>query len=284
MLFSALLLAVTAQFSAPNHSVTLPAEYTSEHMPFIRVVVHGTSRPLWFVIDSGSSYTFLDQRVVKELGLKTHGSGTITGAGAGKIPVTFVEDVTFDMPGFSSAHNQVRVTDLSGLPSIIGHPIDGFFGYDLLATTVVTMNPHLSRITVTDPARFSYQGKGVVLPLRFGGKSGRWIFVPATITVAGNPPEKTEVMVDSGSADAVNHPLLRKSKKPLRKIETGNGLGNPLPGVLGEVESLQLGGYVLWHLSASCCGAAIDRLIGQGVLGQFVTTFDYQRSRLILER
>jgi hypothetical protein len=280
---AALLLAVVSRYPAGVHHARIAAEYAGT-APFIRVTVQGSARPLWFTIDSGSPYTFIDQHVAKELGLHMHKAAPINGAGSGSVNVQGVDRVTFEMPGFTTSGHEVRVADLSGLPALFDHPIDGFFGYDLLASSVVSMNPRLRMITFTDPARFHYTGRGVSLPIRFGGKSGKWIFVPGRIKVAGNREADTELMVDSGSTDAVNHPLLRKSTAPLRQINTGNGLGSPLPGVAGDVEWIRLGGYTLRGLPASCCGAVIDRLIGQGVLSQFVTTFDYARKRLILER
>ena len=282
-MITALLLAVISRFPAGVHRAEVVAEY-ARSAPFIRVTLQGSPRPLWFTIDSGSPYTFIDQRVAQELGLRVHGATTITGAGAGSVTVQAVDGVTFEMRGFTTSGHEVRVADLSGLPPLFDHPIDGFFGYDLLASTVVTMNPRATTVTFVDPAQFHYRGRGISLPIRFGGKSGKWIFISGTIKVAGNRQAATEFMVDSGSTDAVNHRLLRKSTAPLRQINTGNGLGSPLPGVAGDIEWIRLGSYTLRDLPASCCGAAIDRLIGQGVLSHFITTFDYAHKRLIIER
>lgn len=256
------------------------AQY-ADGAPFIQVKLKGSPRLLWFTIDSGSPFTFIDEKVAREIGLRPRAAESITGAGAGAVETKVVDDLKFEEPPLATS---VRIADLSGLPALFNHPIDGFFGYDLLAAHVIVMNPRAKTVAFIDPKRFRYRGHGVILPFRFGGKRGKWIFVKGRLKVPGNPAEDTEFMVDSGSIDAVNHPLLRKSTAPLRRINTGSGLGTPFPGVAGTVEWVRFGDYVLHDVDASCCGAAVDRLIGQGVLSRFTTTYDYARKRLILER
>jgi hypothetical protein len=258
----------------------ISTEPASEHAPFFRVTIERTSRPLWFTVDTGSPYTFLDKRVAAELGLPVTGAGTIGGAGAGRIDIQLVKNVTFRIGGVASPNYDVRVADLSGLPALFDHPIDGFFGYDFMIRDVVTFDPDHNTMTLGGDARI----KGVALPIRFGGKHGRWIYIPGTVKIAGNPAETSDLLVDFGSTDALNHPLLRKSTAPLRQIQTGNGLGTPIPGVVGEAEWLRLGDYTLHNVHASCCGASpgTERMIGQAVLSRFVISFDYARKRMIL--
>ena len=262
----------------------MPTEIASD-APFFKVTI-GHSRPLWFTIDTGSPYTFLDAATAKELGLRPEGEGSVTGAGAGEVKLQFLESVDFDLGVMRSRQHRVRVADLSGLPALFGHPIDGFFGYDLLEKTVVTMDPSAKEIVFTDPAHFRAPRHATALPIRFGGKHGRWIYVPGMVKVPGVPAATTEFLVDSGSTDALNHPLLRKSTGALRQINSGNGLGTPIPGVAGRVEWIKLGPYQLDDLPASCCGASpgTESLIGQGTLRFFVSTFDYSRKKMFIER
>ena len=248
------------------------------------MTIEGTRRPLWFTIDTGSSYTFLDEGVANELGLKPAGTSSVHGAGGGEVSVKLLENVAFRMPGLVASGFGVRLTNLQGLG--FSHRIDGFFGYDLLAKLVVTSDVDRRRITFTDPSAFRYEGSGAILPLRFGGKRGRWIYIRGTVKVPGNPAEESEFFVDSGSQDAVDTPLLRKSTGPLREITTGQGLGASGPaGVTGQVEWLRLGPFEIRNAPSACCGTleGTERMIGQAVLGRFRATFDYERKRLILE-
>src|ERR1700759_184691 len=57
---------------------------------YLPVTVNG-SRPLRFFLDGGSSSCVIDPMVVKELHIKSGGSGIIHGAGSGEIHVTYTD-------------------------------------------------------------------------------------------------------------------------------------------------------------------------------------------------
>ncbi|HWW60861.1 MAG TPA: retropepsin-like aspartic protease [Thermoanaerobaculia bacterium] len=273
---------VVAKFERPR--VVMHADVV-EGMAFFRVRVAGKEKPLWFLVDTGSSYTLLDPRAVAALGLRPTASGTIGGAGSGRVPVDIIDGVTFTMPGLTTSPHRVRVADLRGVEENLNHPIDGFFGYDFLMHVVTTIDTRRGEVRFADPARFRYAGRGEILPIRFGGKSGRWIYIPATIKVPGVPAERSEFLVDSGSTDDANHPLISRSTGPLRETRTGVGLGTASTGVIGNIEWLHLGKLEVRDAVSSCCGAAegTERQLGQGVLSRFVVTYDYVRKRVIVE-
>jgi hypothetical protein len=273
---------VTLRWDGPGRSAVIEAEAAGANL-FFEVKVRGHEKPLWFTIDTGSSYTFLDARAAAELKLETAGSSTVHGAGGGAVPVVLARGVAFVIPGLETSGHEVRITDLSGLEGQFGHRVDGFFGYDFLRALTVTIDPDRARVTVADPAVFRHAGAGEVLPLRFGGRTGRWIYVPGTIKVPGHPPERSDFFVDSGSGDAVNHPLIRKSTGPLRETRTGVGLGDAGSGVIGRIEWFRLGRFRLEGAPSVCCGApGTEAQIGSAVLSRFVVTYDYVRKRLIV--
>lgn len=276
--------AVTVTFAGGAAAAEVPVEMAGE-MPFVRVRIAGHERPLWFVVDTGAPASFLDRRTAAELGLTVTGGDTVGGVGAGRVPVAFVEGVSFLLPGVTSADHRVRVLDLAGVAEQLGHPFDGFVGHDLLSRVVLTIDPDRRRLVIADPARFRYQGAGEVLPIRFGGKHGKWIYVPAIVEVPGHAPLATELLVDTGSSDEVNHPLLRRSTAPLRQIRAGVGLGAPVTGVAGRLTRVRLGRFELRDVPSSCCAAAegAEAQLGQGALSRFVATYDYPRRRMILE-
>ncbi len=99
----------------------------------------------------------------------------------------------------------------------------------------------------------------------------------------GNPPEDSLFLVDSGSQDAVDHPLIAKSPEA-RPVEAGVGLGTRTLGFFGRVERLQLGEIELHGLYGVAGGEGLgSRLIGGQVLSRFKVTLDYPRKRMILE-
>lgn len=241
-------------------------------MPIFQVRVGG--KPLWMLIDTGSPYTFLDTR----LGLTATRKDTVRGAGGGEVPVSIVDEVAFDIGGMTEKL-EVRLTDLSALEPLFGHRIDGFFGYELLARHVITSEP--GRVIFDDDE----VRKGAILPIRFGGRTDRWIYVPATIKVAGQPEVEAQFFVDSGSMDGANHPVLRKATSPLRTTGTGRGLGSGGgAGVAGRAEWVKLGPYVVHDVPSSCCGPlpGTEAQLGQAVLGRFVVTYDYAKKQMIV--
>ena len=171
-------------------------------------------------------------------------------------------------------HIEMRAGDLSTASKMWGHKVDGVIGYDLLCRTAVTIDYDAGRLTLTHPAIFQYAGNGTSLKLNI--RHG-WSFVEGTIKVAGRPAVIDTFMIDSGSPDAVNHPIIRDSKGPLRKVGTAT--------VLGPNEWFQIGKYTVGSTQSACC-SSIDnnRQIGAEVLSRFHVTFDYPHKRLILER
>ena len=101
----------------------------------------------------------------------------------------------------------------------------------------------------------------------------------------GVEPQTEEYFVDSESGDAVDDPAIRKTTGPVRKVQTGVGLGQPGEGVIGRTLYLQLGSYRLDAPTDACCSSVPDhkRMIGTEVLKRFTVILDYTHSRMILE-
>jgi predicted aspartyl protease len=273
----ALLLPILLVLGACSHAVRTTA---AGELQLFEVHTGGTT--LWFLIDSGSSYTFLDARAAERLHLATHPGTAVRGAGGGAVPTQVVDRMTFRIDGLQLTMDDVRITDLSAIAAMIGHPLDGFFGYPLLAQFAVTFDPDAQKITFARSARVG--PKDVAVPIRFGGTNRRWIYVPASVKFAGVEEVTSEFFVDSGSSDAVNHPLLRQSSGPLRTISVGNGLGAAGgEGVAGRAEQLRFGTLVARDLPSNCCGTlpGTERQLGAGALSRFIVTFDYPHARMI---
>jgi len=75
-------------------------------MIFVPVRING-SKPLSFVLDSGSTRTLIDRHVASTLGLKASGTGSLQGAGSGRIPVEFIHDVSIALPGLESTRIRI---------------------------------------------------------------------------------------------------------------------------------------------------------------------------------
>ena len=251
--------------------------------PLIEVKLNDNPRPLFFSIDSGSSATYLSRATARQLHLSPSGSDTVHGAGSGTVTVRHLHDVRFHLPGVTTLHTEINTADLGGI-EVGGHRLDGFFGFDFIRRFVITIDYDAKRVTLTDPERFVYNGRGEVLPIDFHGK---WPFVPGTIKVPGVAPEKSLFLVDTGSGDAVNHPLIKQSKGRLVATRTGVGLGKPGEGVMGNIEYVHFGNLELRDAPSVCCGGNrelnVHGHIGNDALRRFKVILDYSRDRIILE-
>jgi hypothetical protein len=230
---------------------------------------------LWFVLDSGASRTLLDAAAARRLGIRATESSTIGGAGAGRVPVELAKDQALRIGAAALSKIDFRLLDLSTLTPAFGRRVDGVVGYDLLCHTAVTIDYAAKTLTIGDRTP-----RGDPLPLTF---SGGWSFVEGTIKVPGNAPVTDRFLVDTGSQDAVDHPIIEKSTGPLRHTQSGNGLGAATAGVVGPTEWFRIGRFTIGSTTSSCCGnPETSRLIGAAVLSRFRVTLDYPRRQLYL--
>ncbi len=134
---------------------------------------------------------------------------------------------------------------------------------------------------IEDPSPFKYTGPGTTIPIEFKGPLP---YIRAKIQVPGSPPIEDLFLVDSGSQDEVDHPLIAKSSVGTQPTAGGIGLGTPSRARLGRVELLKLGPFEIGGATGVATEAGLgSKLIGGGVLSRFKVVFDYQRERIILE-
>jgi len=265
-------------FDSSESQAVIPVE-VSRNGIFFRVKVNG-SGPLWFSLDSGAGTNYIDRGAARKLGLPPGEKAYVHGAGAGEVEVERITGITFEMPGLRSRDHQVNVVDLEPVQALWGRRLDGFFGHDFLIRFLVTIDYGARLLTVADPNVHSYEGPASPIPLEF---NRRVPFVRGTIEVAGNPPLDDLFLVDSGSQDFVDHPLIGKSSAGASTIETGVGLGTPVPGFLGKVDRFQLAEFEIRDVVGVAGGSGLgSRLIGGGVLSMFTVVFDYPNARMFL--
>jgi len=274
---------VALTFAALSYSLGANA---AEPIPFTRagdlVVLEAKlngSRPLAFVLDTGAAHMVVDSRIARELAMPENGESTIGGAGAGRIPFKKIERVSFALGALAAADYEFVSADLSGLTSIIGRQIHGIIGYAFFAHEIVTIDYARNQIELRDAAS-EVKSAGEALPIRI--EKG-WVFVRGTLRVAGLPEVTDEFLIDSGSNDAVDHPIAATARERAA-VRSGNGLGAPVDGVLATAKSLRLGSHELRNLRVSAGGGneQTNRLIGGAVLSRFKVTFDYPHQRVFL--
>jgi len=229
------------------------------------------STALSFVLDTGSTRMLIDRRIARDLGLRTSGTGTLQGAGAGQIPIEFIQDISLDLPGVKSAGYEFSTADLQSLQESVGTKVDGILGYEFFRRFVVTIDYERKELIVTRPDAFHSGEAAQALPIELKNK---WAFVKAEIALPGPVTVQDSFLIDSGSSDAVDHPIVMKLES--RKSTTsGVGLGSPVEGATAQATALRLGRYEVKGPTVACCGGAeaTSKLVGSDVLRFFTVNF-----------
>jgi hypothetical protein len=102
---------------AIGDQTSFPIEFR-QGMIFVPVRING-SRPLSFMLDTGSTQMLVDRALANGLGLKPTGQGSLQGAGAGRIP-----NVDLGCPGLKSRGYEFSTADLQSLEASIGVKVD----------------------------------------------------------------------------------------------------------------------------------------------------------------
>ena len=218
-------------------TLSVPFEFAGDEI-FVPVQVNG-SEPMWFAVDSAASAMVLDSAVAGRLGL-TGEKGEGHGAGAGPVAHVKLGRVSLRVGDLPVAPYTMIAIDLRGPAKSVGHVMDGLIGYEFFSKYAVAIDYRKHRLTMTTPDEFRAPKNYTALPLVIDHKLP---FVEAEIKVPGVAAAKGRFLIDSGSADAVDHPLIRQSKGEVRKTLTGNGLGSPIEGYIGRAEYFKLGPY-----------------------------------------
>lgn len=251
--------------------LSIPFELVSNTI-LIRVGING-SAPTWFVLDSGASACVVDSALAAKLGLKAEGERQGTGAGKGTVKISFLKALTYNLPGVDVPIDESYVIDLSGQPALLGRDVGGILGYSFLSRYVVDVDFDARVLTIYAPDQ--YQAKGESIPFRLVKHTP---YIHAKVAVAGRPPVDLEVLVDSGSQDAIDVDLLGESPERLEVIG-GVGLGQEFRTVLARADSVQIGSFVLPHPFGATGGVS---LIGNEILRRFHVAFDYPHEKIFL--
>jgi hypothetical protein len=270
-------LTIKTIFAAGSES-RFPIEFR-QGMILVPVRLNG-SRPLSFALDTGSTRMLVDRTLAKSLGLKPSGQGSLQGAGTGRIPIEFVPNVGIAFPGLESTGYEFSTADLQPLEASLGVNVDGILGYELFRRFVVTIDYELKTLTLTLPEAFHSGESAQALAIEFRDK---WAFVKGALVLPGPVTVEDSFLIDSGSGDAVDHPIVMKLQSRTQ-TQSGIGLGNAVQGATAQARSFQLGRYTLPNPTVSCCGATDEtsKLIGNDVLKFFTVTFDYPSARILI--
>jgi len=280
----------------PASQVSIPFT-TEDNEITLRVSVNG--HPLRLLLDSGAGGSFVTGQAAQAAGLTT--AGSLPSLGYGGTSLTgLAAEATVEIGGAvrlsREALHVIRDPNVAKLLSDRAQ-VDGALGYEVFSRFTVRIDYARKLVTLSDPdtAPPPAAPGSVSLPLKLEAR------VPTVqASVDGRAPAR--FLVDTGDAGGLNlyaqyarsSGLLPRSDDPRAQTRAGIGVGGILTETITPGHTLALGTAgrgktTLRDVSlATSTGPGISRLsaraggIGNLVLGRFVATFDYARSRLTL--
>jgi hypothetical protein len=261
---------------------------------FIPVQVNN-SEPLWFVLDSGSSSTLLNKRVVNTLKLKVEGTGEAEGAGEGKDRALLASGVTLKLSGIRLTNQQLPAIDFKELEAALGRKIDGLLGYDFIRHFVVEVDYEARLIKIHNAAKYRYRGRGESLAITTEDGHPH---VRLKFTLPAREPLEGKFIVDGGAGGATMEfavPFIQAHKlldtvQPMDS-HSAAGIGGRVNIRYGRGKSIRLGRFLLENpvvgFPQANKGAFANRkiagLIGAKLLSRFTVIYDDRRHRIIFE-
>ena len=268
---------------------TLPFEVIDNRV-FVDVRLNGKG-PFHFILDTGAE-AHLSDGVARQLGLQVKDAGEGQGVGATKQHFGRAQLAEFQIGSLSLKDVEFAVTSFADTPQVFGtRPVDGFIGGPVFERMTVKQDYVHHLLAFIRPDRFNYSGSGTIL--RFERPQQ----IPVVEAKLDGITGKFGVDTGARSALLLYGPFCeqnRLAEKYGAKLEgvTGWGIGGPVRSLLARATELTLDATSVHdpviRLSTQKSGLTLSSgmagLIGPDVLSHYDVTFDYRRSRIILER
>jgi hypothetical protein len=157
---------------------------------------------------------------------------------------------------------------------------------------VVDINFDEMMMTLIEPDKFEYTGKGVAVPWRPMG-FGPWS-IPATMNLADGREVSLDFMMDLGYNDQLHISQTGPHSLTAPEGSTPVSLGMNIQrtetrGMSGTIPVVRIGGYGVKNVKAGFVNkdqsdeTSSEAMVGLGLLSRFNLVFDYTRQRLFVE-
>ncbi|TBW27564.1 aspartyl protease family protein [Gramella sp. KN1008] len=274
------------KFELVNDLVIIPVEVNGQELSFL--------------LDTGVNSTILFS-FPSEDSLRVNNPVTVylKGMGVGK-----------PLRALKSNHNTIKVGeatskdhsiyiiegDLFSISNRLGFPLNGILGYDFFKDFVVEFNYKRKFMRVFNKDEYEYDRcrKCVELPLKFYKNKP---YINAQVSIEGESPRQVDLLVDSGSGDALW--LFSDEEKgiylPERSFEDflGFGISGSVYGHRSRIKMISLDKYELEDVTVSYPDSLSlesvtsleerDGSLGAQVLKRFHSVFDYSGKTLRLK-
>jgi hypothetical protein len=280
--------------AAPEPFARIPLEITGDHA-FVEVELAGGR--LTFAFDSGAGGVALNEATARRLGIAATGEGSAIGAaGARRVPL--VGGLSLRLGKLRLEGITAALVALDHLEEVIGRPVDGIVGRDVLRGRVVLLDHDREVLEVHDRATFPFMDWGSACPLRATGP----IEIEAAIELSSGESLSGRFHVDSGARAylVLNSAFGEAHALDGRVGPTYTRAGRALTGVstvdrVGRVAGVRFCGYrfpspqgaPVPAVLSGATGGVLARpgsggLIGNAILRRFNIVFDLDRHRMYL--
>lgn len=276
------------RFDSDSHLARIPIEIRIAHI-FFRGHLNDSSA-VWLSIDTGAYGNVIDEEYARALGVPLLGRQRIFGA-AGSTESARVRGLSIGLPGVRVENQSFTTTPLQFLSPATGLDVKAILGYDIFSRFIVEIDYAGGQMRLHDPARYRYRGRGTSIPITLRDNHP---YVRAQIKMPDGSMVEGEFVIDAGSGStlmlapdfASAHGLPQSLERKLQG--RGTGVGGELRTQAARLPGLRLGPYqvddpVVSFPNAEITAPGTAGNIGGGLLRRFVVTFDYRRTRMILE-
>lgn len=267
-------------------STSVPFQLANNHI-FVEVKLAG--RAVTLLCDTGG-LNVVTPELARELGLEVRGHLEGRGVGEKKVDVGIAQIARVEIGGAFLENQTFYVIPLDPLSAVEGRAAPGIIGYELFRRLVARIDYERSQLTLHDPARFTYQGDGVSVPIAFDDHTPR---IEAELDgIRGwydlDTGARSSLVLAGPFVEAHG---LRTKYGPRFRAVTGWGVGGPSRADLARAHSFKLAGFDVREpvtlLSTQKAGsfAATDIAgnIGGGILKRFNLVLDYENARIVFE-
>jgi hypothetical protein len=275
------------RFASGKTSTTVPFELLNNHI-YVQVKLNGQG-PFRLLCDTGGA-NIVTPELAQRLGLKTEGALQGRGVGEKSEDVALTKIDSVQVGDVTVASQVFAVYPLGAFSSAEGVDASGLIGYEVFKRFAVRLDYEKGLLTFTEPAAFTYTGKGVAVPFKFNAH------IPQVEGAIDGIPGRFDIDTGSRASLDILAPFAeehRLNERYAAKIEgvTGWGVGGAARSRITRAKELRLGDVKIaspvTELSLQKEGAFVDPYVagnvGAGVLKRFNITFDYRNQQLFFE-
>lgn len=265
----------------------IPVEIPITNQIYVQAKINN-SEPLWFLLDTGSTWTFLDATKARELNIASEGNRTVETGQVRPISMTFAKNALLEISGA-----KVPVGPLAVMPIRFKHApqIVGIIGSDLFKRFVIKIDYLDKTIELFEPRSYKYKGHGETLEMEIMEEIPHVVVSVSRASVNSLP---AKLLVDTGAAQTIalyapfveQHKLLETTEGTVQIPAGGLGGGSIMRKVRAKtvkIGNVALDGPLIYFTPNRRAAGWRDGILGNGLLNRFNLIVDYSRKQVILE-